>query len=61
MKFLKPKFMQEWVALLRKEGLKAFLKEKGWKIVIAIIIFYAIRDSILYILIPYLVYTNVIE
>ena len=56
MKFLKPDFIVEWMTLLREEGLKSFMKKKGWTVLLIIVIFYAIRDGILYILIPYLIY-----
>lgn len=52
---LTPAFMREWVGIWRKEGFRALIKQKGWKVVVAIIIYYLIRDSILYILIPYLI------
>ena len=54
-KFLTPAVMQEWITLIREQGLKAFIKQKGWVIVVAIFLFYLIRDSILYIIIPYFV------
>jgi len=56
MKFLLPLFIIEWVKLLREEGFKVFFKKRGWKVLGTIIIFYAIRDTILYILIPFLIY-----
>ncbi len=61
MRFLKPKFVLEWMALIKKEGFKGFIKKKGWKVVLIFFLFYLIRDSILYILIPYLLYKNVIQ
>lgn len=36
------------------------VKALGWKAILAFVIFYLIRDSILYILIPYLIYRGVI-
>lgn len=51
--------MSEWKKLIREEGLKSFLKKKGWKVVLWIVIFYTIRDGILYILIPYLIYKGI--
>lgn len=59
MKFLLPLFIIEWVKLLREEGFKVFVKKRGWKVLWTIIIFYLIRDSILYILIPFLIYLGV--
>ena len=56
MKFLLPLFIVEWAKLLRKEGFKVFIKKRGWKVLLTIVIFYAIRDSVLYILIPFLIY-----
>ena len=56
MKFLMPLFIIEWAKLLREEGFKVFIKKRGWKVLWTIIIFYAIRDTVLYILIPFLIY-----
>ena len=56
MKFLKPDFIVEWMTLIKEEGLKSFMKKKGWTVLLIIVIFYAIRDGILYILMPYLIY-----
>jgi len=59
MKFLLPVFIVEWVKLLREEGFKVFVKKRGWKVLWTIIIFYLIRDGILYILIPFLIYLGI--
>jgi len=53
-----PEFFKNWLKIYREEGLKTLLKKKGWRIVIAFFLFYLVRDSILYILIPYLAYSN---
>ncbi len=37
------------------------VKALGWKFILAFVLFYLIRDSILYILIPYLIYRGVIN
>jgi len=39
----------------------AEVKKLGWKFILAFILFYLIRDSIIYILLPYLVYKGVIN
>lgn len=39
--------------LTRKE-IFSYLKKKGWRWVLLVFIFYAIRDTVLYIIIPYL-------
>ena len=51
---LKPKIIRDWTANLRKDGFSGFVKQKGWKIVVAIFLFYLIRDSFLYIFLPYM-------
>jgi len=54
-KILKPPIIQEWTALLREKGIKGFLREKGWKVVVAIFVYYLVRDTVLYILIPFFI------
>jgi hypothetical protein len=61
MNLLRPKWAVEWRAIIKNEGVKAFIKQKGWKFLIAFILFYLIRDSILYIIIPYLIINNVVS
>ena len=61
MNFLKPKWAIEWWAIIKNEGVKAFVKQKGWKFLIAFILFYLIRDVTLYIIIPYLIINNMIQ
>ncbi|MFQ5604369.1 MAG: hypothetical protein ACE5HS_13960 [bacterium] len=53
-RILKPRIIQEWTAIWKEQGFRGFVKQKGWKIVIAIFVFYLIRDSFLYLLLPYL-------
>jgi len=54
-KIFKPQIIQDWTKLLREKGFKAFLREKGWKVVAAIFLFYLVRDTLVYILIPFLI------
>lgn len=37
------------------------VRKLGWKFIVAFILFYLIRDAILYLLIPYLIYKGVIS
>lgn len=53
MNILKPKWAIEWWQIIKNEGVKSFIKQKGWKFFLAFILFYLIRDVTLYILIPY--------
>jgi len=48
-----PPFISKAVAEVREKGFKAGLKSLGWKTLIAIFVFYLVRDVIIYILIPY--------
>ena len=41
--------------LIRTSGFKEFLRQRGWKVIAIVIVYYLIRDSFLYILLPYLV------
>ena len=59
MKFLKPKWAIEWWQIIKNEGVKEFIKQKGWKFFIAFILFYLIRDVTLYIIIPYFVVNKI--
>lgn len=53
--FLIPKFLKKYRKVLKEEGFKALIKKHGWKVFGIIFTYYLIRDSILYILIPYLI------
>jgi hypothetical protein len=39
----------------------ADVKRLGWKFILGFILFYLIRDTILYIIIPYLIYKGIIS
>ncbi len=48
------------IVIVKKEGFKSLLKKRGWKIFAVVIGYYVVRDTILYILIPYLAARNII-
>ncbi len=54
----RPKFLIEWLEIRRQGGFKLLLKKKGWKVILAIVVYYLIRDTILYIIIPYYAFTS---
>ncbi|MDP6399849.1 MAG: hypothetical protein QF835_10865 [Candidatus Marinimicrobia bacterium] len=58
MSFRRPRFIRVWLKLYREGGFTKLLKVKGWKIVLAFFLFYLIRDSIIYIILPYVAYTS---
>jgi hypothetical protein len=43
------------ILIVKREGFKSLLKKRGWKVFAVVIGYYTIRDTILYILIPFLV------
>ena len=55
MKILKQKFILDWGEIRKEGGFFNLLKKKGTKVLVAFILFYLIRDSILYILIPIMI------
>ena len=59
MSFRHPKFLQNWLKLYRDGGFLYLLKEKGFVVLVSFFLFYLIRDSILYIVIPYLAYSKI--
>ena len=61
MSIYKPDFIREWGDIRRKGGYKLLIREKGWTVILAFFMFYLIRDSILYLIIPYLMMKNIIS
>ena len=61
MSIYKPDFIREWGDIRRKGGYKLLVREKGWTVVLAFFIFYLIRDSILYLIIPYFMMKDIIS
>lgn len=43
------------ILIIKREGFKALLKKRGWKVFAVVIGYYAVRDTLLYIVIPFLV------
>jgi hypothetical protein len=48
-------YIVDSVQMIRRSGFKVFFRQRGWKIITVVILYYLIRDSVLYILLPYLV------
>ncbi len=60
MSFYKPRFLSEWNVIRKEGGYKLLIKKKGWVVLFAFFTFYLVRDSILYLLIPYLAIKGII-
>jgi hypothetical protein len=53
---------QPWYKRLRRFPRSwAEVKQLGWKFILGFFLFYLIRDTILYIIIPYLIYKGVMS
>jgi hypothetical protein len=55
MKILIPNIIREWNNIRKEGGLIHLFKQKGSVVLLVFFLFYLIRDSILYILIPLLI------
>ena len=52
----KPSLIETMKRVRKESGWRGLFDYYGWKLVVGFVLFYLIRDSILYLLIPYLVY-----
>ena len=43
------------IIIVKSEGLKSLLKKRGWKFFAIIIGYYAVRDTVVYVLVPLLI------
>ena len=60
-KLLTPQWVSRYAGIYKEEGVKGVLKKGGIWLVTGFILFYLIRDSILYLLIPYLIAKGMIN
>ena len=60
MKILIPNIIREWNNIRKEGGLIHLFKQKGSIVLLAFFLFYLVRDSILYILIPLLIAKGII-
>jgi len=42
------------ILIVKKEGFRHLLRKRGWKFLLAIVSYYTVRDTMLYIVLPYL-------
>ena len=56
----KSKFLRKYTKIYKENGFKGVLKEGGWKVITYFVLFYLIRDTILYIIVPYLIVKGII-
>ena len=54
-RFLKPDAIRGWTAIWRESGFSGLVRTKGWRVLAALFLFYLVRDSFLYLLLPWLI------
>ena len=47
-------YIIESIMIVKRDGFKTLLKERGKKVFLAIFTYYLVRDTLLYIIIPYM-------
>jgi hypothetical protein len=52
-------FLREFKTTLRETGFKGIAKKYGWKLFLVLFVYYLVRDIILYLALPYLIYQGV--
>ena len=45
--------MRKYVEYYKEYGLKKTINDHGWRLFVIVFVFYLVRDSLLYIIIPY--------
>jgi len=43
------------ILIVKREGFKSLLKKRGWKVFAVVIGYYTVRDTLFYIVIPFLI------
>jgi hypothetical protein len=56
----KSKFLRKYTKIYKEDGFKGVLKTGGWRVITYFVLFYLIRDTILYIIVPYLIVKGII-
>ena len=56
----KSKLLLKYTKVFKQDGFKGVLKKGGWRMLMYFFLFYLIRDTILYIIIPYLIVKGII-
>ena len=56
----KSKLLLNYTKIFKQDGFKGVLKKGGWRMLMYFFLFYLIRDTILYIIIPYLIVKGII-
>ncbi|MFQ5649165.1 MAG: hypothetical protein ACE5IY_04410 [bacterium] len=49
------------LVIVRNHGFKELWRRKGWRFLLVIVLYYLVRDTIIYIVIPFLIAKGVME
>jgi hypothetical protein len=49
------------IIIVKNFGIKELIRKRGWKFLLIIVSYYTVRDSIVYILLPYLLANGILE
>lgn len=49
------------IMIAKDHGFKELFKRRGWKLLLIIISYYAVRDTLIYLVIPYLIAKGIIS
>jgi hypothetical protein len=49
------------IIIVKNFGIKELIRKRGWMFLLIIVSYYAVRDSIVYILLPYLLANGILE
>ena len=56
----KSKLLIKYTKIYKEDGFKGVLKVGGWRVITYFVLFYLIRDTILYIIVPFLIVKGII-
>ncbi len=53
-------YISDSIMIAKNHGIKELFKRKGWKFLLIVISYYAVRDTLIYLVIPYLAAKGII-
>ena len=54
-------YVVDSIVIVKNEGFRELFKKRGWKFLLVIVSYYVIRDTVVYIILPYLVANGIIK
>ena len=50
---------KEWKKIYKEEGIRYLLKKRGFLIIVVLFTFYLVRDTMLYLVLPYITFKSI--